>query len=82
MGIFKQILSISLFALLSCTGKEEMPSDNGGQDTIVTYDNEFSVRCVLPAGSTHLWESSTRLYLVEASLGTPAGYAELLSMTT
>ena len=79
MGIFKQILSISLFALLSCTGKEEMPSGNDGQDTTITYDNEFSVRCLLPEGSAYTWDNSVCLYLVEASSGAPAGYADLLN---
>lgn len=79
MGIIKQILSVSLFALLSCTGKEEMPSDNGGPDTVVTYDNEFSVRCLLPAETAYTWEKDVRLSLVEASSGKPAGYAELVN---
>ena len=79
MGIFRQILSLSLFALLSCTGKEEIPSDNGGQDPVVSYDNEFTVRCLLPTEEAYKWEKDVRLSLVEASSGKPAGYAELVN---
>lgn len=79
MEIIKQIFFVSLLTLLSCTGKEEVPSGDTGQDTIVTYDNEFSVRCLLPSDVTYVWGKTERLSLVEASSGNPAGYAELLN---
>ena len=79
MGIFRQILSLSLFTLLSCTGKEDIPSDNGGPDPVVSYDNEFTVRCLLPTEEAYKWEKDVRLSLVEASSGKPAGYAELVN---
>ena len=79
MGIIKQILSVSLLTLLSCTGKEEMPPVNDGQDIVVNYDNEFSVRCILPEGTAYAWDKTVRLYLLEASSGAPAGYAEIIN---
>ena len=77
MEIIKKILFLGLLALISCTGKEPLPSDNEEPETVITYENEFTVRCLLPADVAYTWEEDVRLYLVEASSGEPAGYAEL-----
>lgn len=58
-----------------------MPPVDDQKEPEVTYDNEFSARCLLPAETEYTWEEDVRLSLVEASSGKPAGYAELVNGT-
>ena len=80
-GILSTFLSFCLLTVLSCTGKEEPLPDSGDAGPVITYENEFVVRCLLPSVPSYKWKETDRLVLVEASTGATAGYAELVSGT-
>ena len=79
MRIFKPFLALLVLTVFSCSNKEEIPSGDKEQDVVIEYNNEFPVRCEVPAGVDYVWDKSDRLALVEASTGKSAGYAEIMN---
>lgn len=63
----------------ACSKPEAVPPGDEDQDIVINYNNEFPVRCLIPAGVDYTWDKSDRLALVEASTGKSAGYAEIMN---